>query len=165
LYPAGFGMSDWVALIVSFAVCMAAASVGGLLTTRAINEWYGGLRKPSWNPPDWAFAPIWTVLYILMAVSAWLVWEQGGLSLQAIPLSIFAAQLILDVAWSGIFFYKRMILGGLIEVLVFWTTILATVIAFWGASILAAALLIPYLVWVSIASYLNYTIWKLNRVG
>lgn len=155
-------MSDWIALVVSFAVCMGAAFVGGLFTTRAIEEWYRGLRKPSWNPPEWAFGPIWIVLYILMAVSAWLVWEQGGFQAQAMPLVIFAVQLVLNVAWSGIFFYKRMIFAGLIEVLAFWAAILATIIAFWFASPLAAVILLPYIVWVSIASYLNYTILKLN---
>ena len=156
-------MADWMAFIISFAACMTAASVGGLFTTRAIEEWYRGLRKPSWNPPEWAFGPVWTILFILMAISAWLVWEEGGLDSQFIPLSIFGVQLALNVAWSGIFFYKRMLLGGLIEVVVFWAAILATIIAFWGASVLAAVLLFPYIAWVSIASYLNYTIWRLNR--
>jgi len=156
-------MSDWIALIVSFVACMSAAAVGGLLTSRAIKEWYGGLRKPSWNPPDWAFGPIWTILYILMAISAWLVWEEGDTQWRLIPLSIFSIQLALNVVWSGVFFYKRMILGGLVEVLALWAAILATIIAFWSASTIAAILLIPYLIWVSIASYLNYTIWRLNR--
>lgn len=156
-------MSDWIALVVSFAVCLAAAGIGGLLTARAIKEWYRTLRKPSWNPPDWAFGPIWTMLYILMAISAWLVSEEGGFSARIVLLSVFGIQLALNVIWSGVFFYKRMILGGLAEVLVLWVAILATIIAFWGVSTVAAALLIPYLAWVSIASYLNFTIWRLNR--
>jgi benzodiazapine receptor len=157
-------MEDWMGLIASLIVCMAAAAVGGLLTAKAIKEWYRTLRKPSWNPPDWAFGPVWTILYVLMAISAWLVWEEGGLHQQIIPLSIFGIQLALNVAWSAIFFYKRKLLGGLIEVIGLWAAILATIIAFWGVSIAAAALLIPYIAWVSIASYLNYTIWRLNRV-
>jgi len=157
-------LTDWVALIVSFIVCLGAAGIGGILTTRAIREWYGTLRKPSWNPPDWAFGPIWTILYVLMAISAWLVWEEGGFQEQLLPLSIFGIQLALNVIWSGIFFYKRRILGGLAEVLLLWAAILGTIIAFWGASVIAALLLMPYLAWVSIASYLNYTIWRLNRM-
>jgi translocator protein len=156
-------MAGWISLIISFAICMAAAAVGGLLTARAIEEWYRGLRKPSWNPPDWAFGPVWTILYILMAISAWLVYSEGGLNEQLVPLSIFGIQLVLNVVWSGIFFYKRKILGGLVEVICLWAAILATIIAFWGASTIAALLLIPYIAWVSIASYLNYTIWRLNR--
>jgi len=157
-------MADWIALIISFVICFVAAGVGGLLTSRAIEEWYRGLTKPSWNPPEWAFGPVWTVLYILMAISAWLVWEEGGFDEQLIPLAVFGVQLALNVIWSGVFFYKRMILGGLVEVVAFWFAILATIIAFWSASEIAALLLIPYIAWVSIASYLNYTIWRLNRV-
>jgi len=155
-------MADWIALAGSLVICMVAASIGGLFTARAIKEWYRGLKKPSWNPPDWAFGPIWTILYILMGISAWLVWEEGGVEAQLIPLSIFALQLILNVVWSAVFFYKRRIFGGLIEVLLLWAAILATIIAFWGPSVVAAVLLLPYIAWVSIASYLNYTIWRLN---
>lgn len=155
-------MTDWIALIVSFGVCMGAALVGGLLTSKAIPEWYRGLRKPSWNPPEWAFGPVWTILYILMAVSLWLVWEEGGFSEQALPILIFALQLSLNVAWSWIFFYRRMISAGVVEMIVLWAAILATIGTFWFASPLAAVLLIPYIVWVSIACYLNYTILRLN---
>ena len=157
-------MADWIALIVSFIACMGAATVGALLTARAIKEWYRGLKKPSWNPPDWAFGPVWTILYILMAISAWLVWEDGSPDERLLPLSIFGIQLALNVAWSGIFFYKRKLLGGLVEVLVLWTAILVTILSFWGVSNTAALLLLPYIAWVSIASYLNYTVWRLNKV-
>lgn len=155
-------MSDWLALIVSFAACMSAAAIGGLLTTRSIEEWYNTIKKPSWNPPEWAFGPIWTILYILMAISAWMLWEEGDAQSRLVPLSIFGVQLALNVIWSGVFFYKKMILGGLVEIIALWIAIFATLVAFWGESAIAAILLMPYLLWVSIASYLNYTIWRLN---
>lgn len=154
-------MTDWIALVVSLAVCFGAAGIGGMFTTRSIQSWYRGLNKPSWNPPDWAFGPVWSILYLLMAVSVWLVWDKQGSS-AIIPISIFAIQLALNVVWSWVFFYKRNIKGGLIEVFVFWVAILATIIAFLGTSPIASLLLVPYIAWVSVASYLNYTILKLN---
>ena len=157
-------MTDWIALVASFVICFAAAGIGGMFTTRNIKGWYRGLRKPSWNPPDWAFGPVWSILYALMAVSVWLVWDKDGSS-AFIPISIFAIQLVLNVAWSWLFFYKKNIKGGFIEVLVFWAAILATIVAFIGSSLMASLLLLPYIVWVSIASYLNYTILKLNPAG
>lgn len=155
-------MDEWVVLAISIATCMAAALIGGFFTARAVKEWYPSLKKPSWNPPSWAFGPIWTILYILMAISAWLVWKEGGLMQQIIPLSLFGIQLIFNVVWSWLFFYKRSIRGGLYEIVMLWILILATLLAFWSATIIAGLLFVPYLVWVSIASYLNYTVWKLN---
>jgi tryptophan-rich sensory protein len=96
-----------ITLLVSVGICLSAAGIGSILTTPAIGTWYATLRKPPWTPPNWVFGPVWTVLYLSMAVAAWLVWRQGGFSYARLPLTLFAAQLALNVAWSGIFFCLR----------------------------------------------------------
>jgi tryptophan-rich sensory protein len=139
--------------------CLAAGWLGSLPTRPAIATWYAHLLKPRWTPPDWVFAPVWTALYLVMGVAAWLVWRRAGFS---IPLLLFMGQLALNVAWSGIFFGLRMPGAALAEVLLLWWAILATALAFWPFSRAACVLMVPYLLWVTYAGALNAAIWRLN---
>lgn len=144
------------------AICLAAAGVGGALTSLSVGDWYQTLTKPSWTPPDWVFGPVWTALYVMMAVSAWLIWRQGGWRPAKVPLGLFALQLALNVAWSAIFFSLRSPALAFVEILALWLAIAATVISFWGRSTAAALLLVPYLAWTTFAALLNFAIWRLN---
>ncbi|MDA3961730.1 MAG: tryptophan-rich sensory protein [Planctomycetota bacterium] len=141
--------------------CFAAAAVGATASVQA-KSFYGLLEQPAWAPPPWLFGPVWTALYAMMAIAAWLVWRRGGYRAQPIALSLFVAQLVLNALWSWIFFAWQC--GGLalVDIVVLWGLIVATLICFWRARPLAGALLIPYLLWVSFATVLNYALWRLN---
>jgi translocator protein len=152
----------WLGLIVFLVICFAAAGIGGAVTTPKIATWYMALAKPSWNPPNWIFGPVWSTLYFCMAVAAWLVWREGGFHQARIPLALFAVQLILNVLWSYIFFGLEKPGLAFAEVMVLWLGIAATMVMFWLRSTVAGILFIPYLAWVSFASLLNFTIWRLN---
>ncbi len=147
-------------LIVSIAVCLGAAGLGSLLTTPALRPWYAGLSKPRWTPPNWLFGPVWTILFIAMAIAAWLIWRKLGLT--AAPMRLFLLQLLLNVAWSALFFGLRSPGLAFAEIVILWFAILATSIEFWKAVRVAGWLLLPYLVWVSYAAALNFSIWRLN---
>jgi translocator protein len=147
------------ALVVILLICFAAAGLGSVATTPNIPTWYATLAKPSWNPPNWLFGPVWTVLYICMAVAAWLVWRQGG---PRTPLTLFAVQLALNAAWSWIFFWFHMPGIAFLEILALLVTIAATSTAFWPRSVAAGILMLPYLGWVAFASVLNFAIWRMN---
>lgn len=125
--------------------------------------WYAALAKPSWNPPGWLFGPVWTTLYLLMAIAAWLIWCRGGFRGQARALSLFVAQLVVNAAWSPLFFGLHSIGWALVDLVAMWVLLALTLRAFSGVSRVAAGLLMPYLAWVTFAGYLNYTIWQLNR--
>lgn len=127
-----------------------------------VDEWYAGIAKPAWNPPSWLFAPVWTVLYLLMAISAWLVWKDHGLSAAALPLAVFVVQLVLNATWSWLFFGRHQIGIAAIEILILWAAILLTTGLFWRLEQVAGILFVPYLLWVSFASALNIAIWRLN---
>jgi len=149
-------------LMISLAICFAAAGIGGAVTTPKIGTWYATLRKPAWNPPNWIFGPVWSALYFCMAVAAWLVWRDSGAAAARLPLAIFAVQLVLNVGWSCIFFGLQMPGLAFGEVLFLWVSIAATMVLFWQQSSVAGLLFLPYLAWVSFASVLNFTIWRLN---
>ena len=155
---------DAKGLAIAVLACFATAGAGALFTNQGLIEWYPGLRKPSWNPPNWVFGPVWSVLYFCMAVAAWLVWRQGGFWQSQMPLTLFAMQLVLNVLWSCIFFGLQNPGLAFIEVLLLWATIAATMVAFWLRSRLAGILFVPYLAWVSFASVLNFMIWRLNSI-
>ena len=125
-------------------------------------DWYAQLNKPSWNPPGWVFGPVWTLLYVMMSVAAWRVWKQGGFTSQRRPLSLFLLQLALNAAWTPLFFGLRQPGIAFAEIVVLWLAILGTIVAFRQTDKIAAALLLPYLAWVSFASVLNFTLWQLN---
>lgn len=132
------------------------------MTDLSVRDWYVGLEKPSWNPPNWVFGPVWTGLYIGMAIAAWLVWRRKGLADAWLPLLLFGLQLFLNAAWSALFFGMRSPGIALADILMLWIAILATIVAFRRVSNLSAALLVPYLAWVSFATALNWCIWRMN---
>ena len=152
-------MRQWLVLAGFIGLCLAVGIVAGLVTAPAVIEWYPTLAKPSWTPPSWLFAPAWTVLYILMAVAAWLVWKAGNAKAALI---LFFGQLLLNLAWSVRFFGARSPGLGLIDVTAMWLAIAATIFAFAFRSRLAAFLMVPYLCWVSFAAALNASIFMLN---
>lgn len=127
------------------------------------DEWYRGLKKPTWNPPNSVFGPVWTVLYLLIAAAAWLVWRRYGIAGAIVPLFVFVIQLLLNAAWTWLFFGRHQPQQAFIDILVLWVTILITLILFWRLEPLAGILLLPYLAWVSFAAVLNGTIWVKNR--
>ncbi|MGD9356188.1 MAG: tryptophan-rich sensory protein [Chromatiales bacterium] len=146
------GLIGW--FIVSFAV--------GAIASIEARSFYAGLEQPDWAPPGWLFGPVWTLLFALMAIAAWLVWRNGGFRTNRIALSLFLTQLAFNALWSWLFFAWR--LGGpaFADILLLWVLILATLVAFWRAERLAGILLLPYLLWVSFAAFLNYAVWQLN---
>jgi translocator protein len=152
-----------IKLVISILVSFAAGGVGSLFTFKAIPTWYAGLRKPPYTPPNWAFGPVWTILYILMGVSVFLVWQNGLTTNGVTPAFIlFWVQLSINALWSVIFFGIKSKGGGVITIIILWFLILATIVASFRVSSWAGALLVPYIVWVSIASYLNIGVWVLN---
>jgi len=136
-----------IALIAILVICFAAAGLGSVATTPNIPTWYATLAKPSWNPPNWLFGPVWTILYLCMAVAAWLIWRQGGLRQARWPLTLFAVQLALNAAWSWIFFWFHLPGAAFIDVLALLAAIAVTTIAFWPRSLGAGVLMLPYLAW------------------
>ena len=153
---------DGVALIVFLAICLGAGGVGSFFTAGSVRDWYPRLRTPPGTPPSWLFGPVWTALYVLIAVSAWLIWREYGWGARP-ALLIFFAQLALNVAWSGIFFGSRMPGVAFAEIVVLWLAILFNMFVFYLLLPLAALLLLPYLLWVTFAAYLNFGLWRLNR--
>ena len=127
-----------------------------------VDEWYAELVKPSWNPPNWLFGPVWTTLYLLMAIAAWLVWRRSGFAGAAIPLGMFLLQLVLNAAWSWLFFGRHAMGTALAEIILLWIAILVTLVGFWRLNAVSGILMLPYLLWVSFAAFLNYTLWRLN---
>ncbi len=143
--------------------CEAVGILGAVFTAPAIPTWYAGLKKPSFSPPNWVFGPVWTLLYALMGISAYLVWQQG-IEKPAVrhALFVFTLQLILNFLWSFFFFKLQSPLHALIEILLLWVLILVTIISFYKINKIAGLILIPYLLWVSFATLLNFYIVKLN---
>ena len=148
------GLAGWVAL--SFAAAFAGSRF-------MPGEWYASLAKPAWNPPSAVFAPVWTLLYAMMGVAAWLVWRQMGFRGAALPLSLFLVQLVLNALWSYLFFGLHRPDLALLDIVTLWVTILVVLVLFWRVSVPAGILLLPYLCWVGFASFLNFTLWRLNR--
>jgi benzodiazapine receptor len=152
----------FVGLVTFVLLCLGAGGLGAVATTPEIGGWYKTLAKPSWNPPDSVFGPVWTTLYVLMAVAAWLIWRPAGFAAAATPLTLFTVQLALNIGWSWIFFGIHQPGWAFLEVLVLWQAIMATTVAFWRRSKIAACLMTPYLAWVSFAAALNFAIWRMN---
>ena len=147
----------------SLAVCFGAGAVGGLFTATSVNSWYPQLIRPEFAPPNWVFAPVWNVLYLLMAVSVYLIWSSAGQKTKKLALMVFAFQLFLNMAWSAVFFGLRSPASGFLVMIVLIAAILWNIFLFWQISRKSALLLFPYLCWVGFASYLNYGYWILNR--
>ena len=149
-------------LVVLLVLCFGASGVGGVVTYPQIENWYAGLAKPTWNPPNWVFGPVWSVLYLCMAIAAWSVWRQKGVAGARGPLALFGVQLALNTLWSCLFFGLHSPGLAFAEVILLWMAIAATTVAFWRRSIPAGLLFTPYLAWVSFAGVLNFTIWRLS---
>lgn len=154
-------MRKVVSLVVCMVVCYGAAAVGGLATGGSVSGWFQTLKRPSFQPPDWLFGPVWTLLYGLMAVSAWLVYVKTG-RVRSTPMTLFVVQLVLNVAWSIIFFGLHRPGLAVFDIVALWVAIIATIVAFWRISMTAGVLMLPYLAWVTFASVLNVSLWHLN---
>ncbi len=148
-----FGLLAWLILV--FAASLTSVFV-------ATDGWYAELNKPAWNPPSWIFGPVWTLLYVMMAVAAWRIWLRGGWSRQRIPLTLFLVQWALNALWTPLFFGLHLLGWAFAEILVLLVFILLTIRSFWTVDRIAAALLVPYAVWVAFASVLNFVIWRMN---
>jgi translocator protein len=151
---------DWLVLVGLLALCFAVAGIAGRVTATSIATWYPALAKPWFTPPDWLFAPVWSVLYAMMALAAWLVWRRAGW--RSAALRLFFLQLALNLAWSVLFFGLQLIGAALVEILLLLALIAATTWAFWRVDRRAGLLLVPYLLWLGYASLLNGAIWLLN---
>jgi tryptophan-rich sensory protein len=150
------------ALIVFVGLCLAVGALGGWVTAGSVKDWYPTLQKPSFNPPNWIFGPVWTVLYVMMGVAAWRVWCQARGGRARRPLTLFALQLALNLGWSVAFFGLHAIGAAVVVIVALEAAILATILLFRRIDGLAAALLVPYALWVAFATVLNVAIWRLN---
>lgn len=152
--------NQWLVLGGLILLCLAVGGIGGAASSGAIDGWYRMIAKPSWTPPDWVFGPVWTVLYIMMAVAAWLVWKTGDRVRPAMVL--FFVQLVLNLAWTFLFFNAQSPGLALVEIVFLWLFVAATMLAFFGRHSTAGWLFVPYLAWVSFAGILNAAIWMMN---
>ncbi len=159
--PRASGVTVWVVLAAFLLLCLSAGWIGSLATIPNIPTWYAGLEKPAFNPPNWVFGPVWTILYIMMGISGWLVWKAPD-RVSSRPFIPFAIQLALNLAWSFAFFGAQNPLLGLVVIIPMWICIVWTIVVFWPISRAAALLLAPYLAWVSFATLLNASILALN---
>ena len=157
-------MNNVTKLIISIAIPVAIGATAGFFTATGVDSWYQTINKPSWNPPNWIFAPVWTSLYVMMGIALFFVWKADTSNeLKKIAVALFAVQLLLNFFWSFIFFYQQQPGWALVEIIAMWFFILLTIFAFAQVSKTAAWLLVPYISWVSFAAILNYTIWTLNK--
>ncbi len=157
-------MNNTIKLVISVALPLAVGGLSGFATARGVSIWYPTLVKPSFNPPAWVFGPVWTLLYIMMGVAAFLVWRRG-LDTDGVrtALMVFAIQLVLNGLWSILFFGMRSPGWALAEIIVLWTAIGITTLLFWRVVPSAGLLLLPFWMWVSFAAVLNASLWWLNR--
>lgn len=153
-------MNPLIATVCSFGATFLAAFAGSMASIQA-GSFYAALSKPSWAPPASVFGPVWTVLYLMMAVAAAVAWTRGGTDTRSL-VSLFIVQLALNALWSWAFFQWESGLGSMAVIVLLWLAILATLLSFWRASPVAGALLLPYLAWVTFAAVLNAAMWRLN---
>lgn len=149
------GLAAWLA------VCFAAAAIGGIASIQAAS-FYAQLVRPQWAPPAAWFGPVWTVLYVMMGIAAWLVWRVGGFRAARTALTVFLVQLALNALWSWLFFRWKLGALAFVEIVLLWLLIVATLAGFWRICKTAGALLVPYLLWVGFATALCYSVWRLN---
>ena len=148
-------------LVIFVVLCLATGFIGSLATTPNIEGWYDLIEKPDWTPPSSVFGPVWTALYLMMALAAWFVWRKPDAK-RTIPLILFFFQLFLNALWSWIFFGAHNPGAAVVEIFLLWVVILLTIIAFWKMTPVAGILMVPYILWVSYASALNFAIWRLG---
>jgi benzodiazapine receptor len=154
--------SNIIKLTLSLLLPLAVGSIAGIFTAQAVPEWYSSLNKPSFSPPNWVFGPVWTTLYILLGISFFLVWKEKRSNARDRAIKIFSIQMVLNFAWSFLFFYFKMIGVALIEIILLWMSIAAMLYLFNKIKPLAAYINIPYLLWVSFATVLNAGYYFLN---
>lgn len=152
----------WISFIVFILLCLIVQVVGSVWTNETVTTWYPTLVKPSWTPPDWVFGPVWSLLYIMIAVSGWLIYRAKNSRERSVALMLYGGQLALNFIWSFLFFSLRSPILGLIDIVFLCLLISLTIIKAWPVNRLASILLIPYLVWVMYATSLNAGIWLLN---
>jgi tryptophan-rich sensory protein len=154
----------YAALAAFIVVSFLAAALGSAATTNGVTTWYTTIVKPTWNPPNWVFAPVWTTLYLLMSIAAWRAWRAAATPSEATKtLWLYGAQLVLNALWSVLFFSLHRPDLALLEIVLFLALLITLFVRFARTDRLAAILWSPYVAWVSFASFLNYTIWSLNR--
>jgi benzodiazapine receptor len=156
-------MKPFVKCIISIAIPLTVGGVSGFFTTEGVTTWFTTINKPSFNPPNWLFAPVWTALYIMMGIAFFLIWKSNAAAtLKNIALRIYFIQLAFNFLWSFLFFYMHQPGWALVDILLLWVSIILTMFAFKKVSVTAPWLLLPYICWVSFATLLNYSIWRLN---
>lgn len=156
-------LRELVRLILCIVICQMAGVIGSIFTASSVATWYTTLNKPWFSPPGFVISAVWILLFVLMGISLFLVWRQGISGADSkIALAVFAAQLLVNTLWSYAFFGLQSPLAGVVVIVVLWLLILQTIIRFWPISKDAALLLVPYIIWVSFAGFLNYSIWRLN---
>lgn len=157
-------MRKFLSVIFAILVCQLAGLIGSIFTFSAIPTWYVFLNKPSFSPPNWIFGPVWTLLYTLMGIAAYIIWKRGAKNKTVRgALALFGFHLILNSLWSIIFFGAHALFPAFVEILILWSTIIILILKFYRIEKTAAYLLLPYLAWVSFASVLNFSVWFLNR--
>jgi benzodiazapine receptor len=157
--------SNIVALVIALVAPFGVAAIGGIATGSSVSTWYPTLNKPAWNPPAWVFGPVWTLLYLMMGIASWLVWQKRAQNEARVrgALGWYGLQLGLNLGWSVIFFGLRQVGLALIEIVALWSTLAITIVKFGRIRRAAAGLLLPYLLWTTFATALNAAIWWLNR--
>jgi len=158
--PAGLRL--WVGLLGFLIVCFAVGGLGGLITYPALDDWYNGLIKPSWTPPNAVFGPVWNLLFLLTAIAGWLVWRKLGLAGASLQMTVFAVQLALNLLWSAVFFGLRRPDLALVVAVLLWIAVAAMAVTFWRVRPIAGSLMLPYSAWVTFAIALNFAIWRMN---
>jgi tryptophan-rich sensory protein len=150
-------------LVISIIICQLAGIIGAIFTNKSIPTWYASLKKPAFNPPAWLFGPVWTALFLLMGIALFLIWQKG-INFEGVKraLIVFSAQLIFNILWSILFFGLRSPLAAFIAIIILWILILLTIVLFYPIAKTAGLLLLTYLLWVSFASILNFSLWRLN---
>jgi translocator protein len=156
-------MTNTVKLIIAIIIPLAVGATSGFFTASGVGSWYQTINKPSWNPPSWIFGPVWTTLYVMMGIALFLIWKSDAPDTQKrTAMLLFAVQMVLNFFWSFIFFKQHQMGWALVEIIAMWVMILLTIFSFAPISKTAAWLLVPYISWVSFATILNYTLWKMN---
>jgi len=160
----GFGIANLISLAIAVTIPVAVGGLSGFITAQGVRDWYPTLIKPSFNPPAWVFGPVWTLLYLMMGIAAFMVWQRGwNQGAVKAALALFAFQLLLNGLWSVLFFGMRAPGLAFAEILLLWVSIGGTVVLFWRVDPVAGMLLLPYQAWVTFAAVLNASIWILNR--
>jgi benzodiazapine receptor len=153
---------DVLGLVAFLVLCLVVSGIGATITATTVGTWYQALHKPPFNPPDWIFAPVWTTLYVFMAIAGWRVWRRAPLEVTRMALTVFTVQLALNLAWSFIFFGLQQIGLALVEIVILLLAIVTNIVLFWRIDRWAGVLFVPYLLWVAFATVLNASLWLLN---